>query len=143
MTACTVDSCDAHARCKGLCNKHYHVLKCLRKMKPCACGCGEQTSNTFKWGHHTRLFSSDEQARRGRQNDGSKQRDRGACEGYRKVGGRHEHRTVAERKIGRPLQPGEIVHHADENKRNNTPSNLEVMTQSEHARRHALARRYG
>lgn len=41
-----------------------------------------------------------------------------------------------EEKLGRSLQPGEIVHHIDGNKRNNSPENLMVMTQSEHARLH-------
>lgn len=38
--------------------------------------------------------------------------------------------------VGRPLRTGEIVHHIDGNKRNNEPSNLMVMTQSEHCRLH-------
>lgn len=133
---CTVADCGAPVRCKGLCNKHYHVLKNSRRMKPCACGCGEQTANTYKWGHHTRLFSSEEQTRRGRMNDGAALRDRGTADTYRKVGQRHEHRVVAEKMLGRPLQGGEIVHHIDGNKCNNEPSNLAVMRQSDHIREH-------
>lgn len=67
---------------------------------------------------------------------GDAQRGRGAGKSYRKLMGRHEHRVVAERKIGRPLLPGEIVHHIDGDIHNNDPANLEVMTQDEHARRH-------
>jgi hypothetical protein len=55
---------------------------------------------------------------------------------YRKVHGRHEHRVVAEQMLGRPLKRNEIVHHIDGNKHNNDPSNLQVMTQSEHVRMH-------
>lgn len=55
---------------------------------------------------------------------------------YEKTYGRHTHRIVAEQKLGRPLEPGEIVHHIDGDKRNNHPDNLAVMTQSEHARLH-------
>lgn len=55
---------------------------------------------------------------------------------YIKEGGRHQHRVVAEEKLGRPLEEGEIVHHIDGNKFNNDPDNLQVMTQSEHARIH-------
>lgn len=48
-----------------------------------------------------------------------------------------EHRLVAERMLGRPLQPDEIVHHCDQNTQNNDPSNLKVMTRAEHSRLHA------
>lgn len=138
---CSIEGCGGTVRCKGVCSKHYHVLKNSRKLKPCGCGCGEQTSYSFKWGHHTRMFTAAEQSRRGRHNDGSKQRDRGTKDTYRKVRGRHEHREVAERLLGRPLARGEIVHHLDGNKRNNDPANLRVMTQAEHARLHAEERR--
>lgn len=136
MKLCTVQGCASPVRCKGLCNKHYHVLKNSRKMKPCGCGCGELTANIFKWGHHTRLLSGEEQARRGRQNDGSALRDTGEGKTYRKWFQRHEHRVVAERKLGRELLPGEIVHHIDGNVRNNAPDNLRVMTQADHIREH-------
>lgn len=62
--------------------------------------------------------------------------DSGAKKTYQKLNGRHTHRTVAEQKLGRPLQKGEIVHHIDGDKRNNDPSNLMVMTQSDHAKLH-------
>jgi hypothetical protein len=57
---------------------------------------------------------------------------------YRKRNGRHEHRVVAEEMLGRPLEAGEIVHHIDGNKHNNDPSNLQVMTQSDHLREHFM-----
>lgn len=56
---------------------------------------------------------------------------------YTKLFGRHLHRVVAEEKLGRPLEPGEVVHHKDGNKRNNDPDNLEIFpSQSEHAKEH-------
>lgn len=59
---------------------------------------------------------------------------------YRKVMGRHEHRTVAEIMLGRKLERGEVVHHKDDNRRNNAPSNLQVLpSQAAHARLHMLA----
>src|SRR4051794_17995235 len=56
--------------------------------------------------------------------------------GYIKQNGRHQHRVVAELKLGRPLLSTEAVHHIDGNKHNNSPENLEVMTFSEHTKRH-------
>lgn len=56
---------------------------------------------------------------------------------YTKTYGRHTHRIVAEQKLGRPLKPGEVVHHIDGNKRNNNPENLMVFaSQALHAKWH-------
>ncbi len=56
---------------------------------------------------------------------------------YSKRFGIHEHRIVAEQILGRKLQPGEVVHHIDGDKRNNSPINLMVLkSQSEHAKLH-------
>lgn len=69
-------------------------------------------------------------------------RDSGEGKTYRKFLGRHEHRVVAEMKLGRPLRPGEIVHHIDGNYRNNAPDNLAVLpSQAEHNRIHWEMRR--
>ena len=38
------------------------------------------------------------------------------------------HRIIAEQSIGRKLRPGEIVHHLDEDKSNNSPENLVVCS---------------
>lgn len=48
-----------------------------------------------------------------------------------------EHVLVAEKKIGRYLKKGEVAHHKNKNKTDNRPSNIEVMTKSDHARHHA------
>lgn len=41
-----------------------------------------------------------------------------------------------EQVLGRALSSDEIVHHIDGNKRSNDPSNLQIVTRSEHARIH-------
>lgn len=67
------------------------------------------------------------------------QHNKGPCapDTYPKKHGRHEHRRVAEQKLGRPLRPGEVVHHIDGDKHNNDPSNLMIFSsQADHARWH-------
>ena len=47
-----------------------------------------------------------------------------------------QHRLVGEDIAGRQLLDGEVVHHDDECRTNNSPGNLKVMTQQEHRRHH-------
>ena len=47
------------------------------------------------------------------------------------------HRIIAEQSIGRKLKRGEVVHHLDEDKTNNSPDNLVVCSSaSVHGRYH-------
>ncbi len=66
---------------------------------------------------------------------------RGSGEGksYPKYLGKHAHRMIAEILIGRPLRPGEIVHHIDGDKLNNDPENIQVLpSQSVHCKVHGF-----
>jgi uncharacterized protein (DUF1330 family) len=47
-----------------------------------------------------------------------------------------EHRLMMEKYLGRYLLKNEDVHHINENKQDNRIGNLELLTHSEHTRRH-------
>lgn len=49
---------------------------------------------------------------------------------------RYVHRYVMEKKLGRKLESFEIVHHKDENRRNNNPDNLELTSTKDHGKHH-------
>ena len=53
---------------------------------------------------------------------------------------RPQHVLFMEEIIGRRLKKNEVVHHIDENKKNNDISNLRLMTRSAHSRLHNLKR---
>ena len=62
-------------------------------------------------------------------------------DGYRyvMVGKRHyepEHRVVMERFLHRSLTSAEHIHHIDGDTLNNSPSNLQIVSKSEHAKLH-------
>jgi hypothetical protein len=61
----------------------------------------------------------------------------------RKNGYVFEHIIVAEEKIGRKLQKNEHVHHINEVKTDNSPSNLMVIDIAEHSRIHGVGKRTG
>jgi hypothetical protein len=68
-------------------------------------------------------------------------------DGYRyvHVGKRHyepEHRLVMEKFLGRKLSTEEQVHHIDGDILNNSPSNLQIVSRSEHMAIHQRER-YG
>ena len=66
-------------------------------------------------------------------------RGRGEGKTYTKRLGKHEHRLVAEEKLGRPLRKGEVVHHIDGDYKNNDPNNLMILpSQREHVKLHSV-----
>ena len=58
--------------------------------------------------------------------------------GYRrfKDSGTYVHRWIEEKKLGRKLRIGEVVHHIDGNSLNNSPNNLKIYkNQSQHMKK--------
>jgi hypothetical protein len=69
-------------------------------------------------------------------------------EGYVRVwtanGHQLEHRVVAEQMLKRPLRDDEVVHHRDEDRQNNAPENLKVVSdRGEHTMDHHVVRGRG
>lgn len=165
-TPCVAPNCSTPSKSRGLCRKHlvrwlngkadYNALppkypeRIIYHGQPCKIdGCKKAAdTNGVCSAHQQRIFTHGDPSFVMPRDD-----FRAACRAgaapkiaaakptsYVKYFGRHEHRVVAEKELGRPLEPGEIVHHIDGDRRNNDPSNLQVMTQSEHARIHMLER---
>lgn len=156
---CTVDGCEKPLLARGYCTMH---LQRVRKYgdpargrlpaKTCIVdGCESKNDTRGMCGKHYQRFVrygnvhhvTSEQDRRILSRRSQPKLGQLKPHVYPKYLGRHLHRQIAEQKIGRPLQRGEIVHHIDGDPHNNKPENLEVlMSQSVHARRHKFGGRH-
>ena len=105
-----------HVFCSRECSKSYtskRMSEMNKRLNPSRMN--EETKNKIR---ASRILSSDKKA-------------------YPKIKGRHLHRIMAEKKLGRKLKPGEVVHHIDGDKQNYNPENLEILaSQKEHAKIH-------
>ncbi len=57
---------------------------------------------------------------------------------YNWIQGRYAHRLVMERYLNRELDSSEIVHHINENPKDNRIENLQLLTRAEHFKLHKL-----
>jgi len=109
-------------------------------MSLCSCGCGKETpisnydrkSRGYKKGDHQKYIL-------GHDRHTGKM---GVNNGYLICRGKFAHKTVAEKIYGE-LPPGAIVHHRNEDKKDNSPVNLKVLLNAkEHAIEHQMMRAF-
>ena len=97
IAKCSIADCAEPAKAKALCSKHYQRL--LAHGDPLIVRNRPNGSGSLHGGY---VVVMDQQGRK------------------------PVHVRVAEKALGKPLPPGAIVHHVDENKANNAPSNLVI-----------------
>lgn len=114
MKACAVPGCDRRHHSKGYCTMHRKRVE--------------------RHGNPSHVTSTAVRIARSRL--GQCSRVTRQAHSYVKFYGRHEHRVVAERMLGRELTRNEVVHHVNGDKHDNRPENLEVMTRAQHVREH-------
>lgn len=126
MNECSVDQCQRPSKVLGLCTMHYN-----RRRRTGDVGCPERMSRAGAGNSHWK---------------GGRVRGGGGRKYWmlhlpkhpnaNTIGYVLEHRVVMERHLGRFLRSDEIVHHINGDTFDNSISNLELMTQSEHCRHH-------
>ena len=145
MTKCCIAGCDRiDIKGRGMCGLHYgrwhrhgdpHIVKKIYRHKSQICsvdGCENPTLAKGLCGNHYALMRRNGEPIKTKIFKGEYIKD-----GYKYVytSKRHyepEHRVVMERFLQRKLKPNEQIHHIDGNKLNNSPSNLRIVTRSEH-----------
>lgn len=129
------------------CGKPYHKAESRVRENNFCCKAHLHAWNSRKMSEYNRLSNPMNQPGGvlvSRIRRGHEQRGKGEGRSYPKLLGRHEHRQIVEALLGRPLKPGEVVHHLDGDKRNNDPANLVVLpSQSEHCKAHDFGKTKG
>lgn len=88
--------------------------------RQCACSAKYKPKGSWKAGESSHLWK------------GGRRQEEGRIRIYAGLGGRYvyEHRLIMEEKIGRKLEPNEIVHHIDMDSLNNSKDNLHLFANS-------------
>jgi len=108
----------------------------------CACGCGQPARGKYVRGHNARVEGAKPPPPRGAAYPWCQRK-----EGRWYVMGRDYRyykwsRVVLENHLGRELTSSEQVHHKNEDKSDDRPENLEIMSCAEHSRLHEAKRRH-
>ena len=136
---CIIDGCERKQQTtKGMCLKHY---KSWKRKQPVdgskKCSVCNQPIGSGSNGMCTKHYQQQQRNGDPLSYEARKYEPFGNGRKYYKdQDGRWTHRRVAEETIGRKLRKGEVVHHIDLDKLNNSPSNLKVLTNSEHLALH-------
>lgn len=147
---CSVEGCDHPNRCRGLCDTHYsrlrkfgdaqaHLPIAPYRVKGCNVeGCDEPhickgycRSHYYRWHRHGDPLAG--QPRRKRRGENGWKGNGGYVSLFKpehpnamKSGIILQHTYVMSEMIGRPLLPGENVHHKNGDRADNRPENLEL-----------------
>lgn len=154
VTFCTIENCTERCAGRGMCRIHYKrwyrygdpliLKKSYRQYAECSVDkCVDKPLAKGLCERHYALYKRHGVPERKRVFVGAYIKD-----GYRYVmiGKRHyvpEHRIVMEKFLGRKLESSENIHHVDRNTLNNSPSNLQLVTRSEHLKLHVESRPRG
>jgi hypothetical protein len=166
---CNIPGCDREYYARGYCNPHYRSKKRSGELeviyhrssnpnhKNCE-ACGREFK--VKPSNYDRIYCCSMECNKKRRKYAMPKME----EHYNWQGGNHYHKTlgrhfitinkraskrrnimyryrwVMEQHLGRELSPDEVIHHIDGDKTNDDLSNLQLMTQSEHAKLHDFGR---
>ena len=144
---CSVERCQNQCQARGLCQKHYHCARRNGELSGFA-NCSVLGCSRPYYVRKFCVLHYHRKRRTGKLTGSQAPNGSGTIgRGYRRfhMHGRYifEHRLVMEKFLGRQLSKTEVVHHANGNRLDNRPENLQIMSLSEHAKLHRLGTKIG